>query len=135
MTISFAGLLFPKILVVEQYGFALFVGVLIDTFVMRPIIVPAILSVGPREKTWNWLPYRMPAPELSEADELSALAAGCDEPAQFRAQGPPADAQAAAATAALQLPQGVGAEAGKAVAAIVTVTPPAPAAAVAAAPV
>ena len=83
MTISFGGLLVPKILVVNQYGFALFVGVLIDTFVIRPIVVPAILSASPREAQWNWAPHRMPAPALSETDEQAALAAGCDEPSQF----------------------------------------------------
>ena len=104
MTISFAGLLVPKILVVQQYGFSLFVGVLIDTFLIRPLVVPAILSVSPRETQLNWAPYRMPAVALSEMDEQDALAAGCDEPVQFRTMTwEPAPAWSAGATEDLHI--------------------------------
>jgi len=104
MTISFAGLLVPKILVVQQYGFSLFVGVLIDTFLIRPLVVPAILSASPRETQWNWAPYRMPAVALSEMDEQDALAGGCDEPVQFRTMTrEPAPAGSAGATEDLHI--------------------------------
>ena len=35
MSISFAGLLIPKVIVLYQYGFSLFIGVAIDTFYVR----------------------------------------------------------------------------------------------------
>ena len=42
MSISFAGLLIPQTVVLNQYGFILFIGVAIDTFIIRTIIVPAV---------------------------------------------------------------------------------------------
>ena len=72
---------------------------LIDTFLIRPLVVPAILSVSPCETQWNWVPYRVPAVALSEADKQGALAAGCDAPAQFRSMTrEPAPAGPAGAT-------------------------------------
>ena len=42
MSISFAGLLIPQTVVLNQYGFILFIGVAIDTFIIRTLIVPAV---------------------------------------------------------------------------------------------
>ena len=42
MSISFAGLLIPQTVVLNQYGFILFIGVAIDTFIIRTLVVPAV---------------------------------------------------------------------------------------------
>jgi MMPL family len=45
MCVSFAGLLIPPTTVLNQYGFSLFIGVAIDTFVIRTLVVPALFSL------------------------------------------------------------------------------------------
>ena len=42
MSISFAGLLIPQTVVLNQCGFILFIGVAIDTFIIRTLVVPAV---------------------------------------------------------------------------------------------
>ena len=80
MAVSFCGLLAPPLVVLNQYGFALFIGVVFDTFVMRPIVVPAIVTV--LGSGWlgsarvNWWPRQMPEPTLSPLDEEKALLRG-----------------------------------------------------------
>ena len=44
MSISFAGLLIPKAIVLNQYGLSLFLGVAFDTFIIRTILMPAIVA-------------------------------------------------------------------------------------------
>jgi hypothetical protein len=60
--------------VLNQYGFILFYGVILDTFVIRLLLVPPILTVlgGVRGVDMNWWPGKMPAvalpsPEAEEA--------------------------------------------------------------------
>jgi uncharacterized membrane protein YdfJ with MMPL/SSD domain len=77
MAVSFVGLLIPKTVVLNQYGFSLFIGVVLDTFVMRPILVPALLTLGGGlGERVNWWPSKMPAPALTEAEEELALRSG-----------------------------------------------------------
>ena len=84
MCVSFMGLLIPKTVVLNQYGFTLFIGVAFDTFVIRPIVVPAIITIlGSASTQANWWPSAMPVPLLSEADEDHALAAGCWDPREL----------------------------------------------------
>lgn len=45
MAFAFFGLLFSKVAAINQMGFILVVGVLVDTFIIRTSLVPAILSV------------------------------------------------------------------------------------------
>jgi uncharacterized membrane protein YdfJ with MMPL/SSD domain len=58
MSVSFAGLLLPKATVLNQYGFSLFMGVVIDTFLIRTFVVPACVTVGGYESLGgaNWWP-------------------------------------------------------------------------------
>jgi uncharacterized membrane protein YdfJ with MMPL/SSD domain len=52
MAASFSRLLSNPVLEVSELGFALVAGILIDTFVVRPLLVPAIAALlGP----WNWV--------------------------------------------------------------------------------
>ena len=53
---SMAGLLFSSIGIVVQSGFVIGVGILLDTFVVRTITVPAIAALVGRA---NWWPSRV----------------------------------------------------------------------------
>ncbi|MHA1685816.1 MAG: MMPL family transporter [Candidatus Heimdallarchaeaceae archaeon] len=65
MAISFSGLLLSTEMVMNQFGFMLCVAVLIDTFIIRTILVPAIMSVAEK---WNWWPSKKPEPIKGELD-------------------------------------------------------------------
>lgn len=57
MAIAFGGLLFSKLMVLDQFGFFLCVAVLVDTFIVRTLLVPALLHLaGPL----NWWPGKVP---------------------------------------------------------------------------
>jgi RND superfamily putative drug exporter len=56
---SMAGLLFASIGIVVQGGFVIGVGILLDTFVVRTITVPAIAALVGRA---NWWPSRVDTP-------------------------------------------------------------------------
>ncbi len=58
---SMAGLLFSSIGIVVQGGFVIGVGILLDTFVVRTITVPAIAALVGRA---NWWPSRMGGPQV-----------------------------------------------------------------------
>jgi hypothetical protein len=76
----------PKTVVLNQYGFSLTMGVIFDTFLVRPIIVPAIVAVVEDFKgvdNPNWWPRKMPPVMLSEEDEAKALAANLWDPKDF----------------------------------------------------
>ena len=51
MCVSFAGLLIPATTVLNQYGFSLFIGVAIDTFIVRSFLVPSVRSIFERFDT------------------------------------------------------------------------------------
>jgi len=82
MSISFAGLLIPKTIVLNQYGFSLFLGVALDTFVVRTVLVPAVFTAfGSTTSNLNWWPGAMPAVVYQTVEEEdAALLAGLDTP-------------------------------------------------------
>jgi RND superfamily putative drug exporter len=57
MAIAFGGLMLSKSIVLIQFGFILALAVLIDTFVVRSILVPSILAISEK---WNWWPSKPP---------------------------------------------------------------------------
>ncbi|GAI87513.1 unnamed protein product, partial [marine sediment metagenome] len=57
MAIAFSGLMFSNVLVMTEFGFILTFAVLIDTFIIRTILVPAIMSIADK---WNWWPGKKP---------------------------------------------------------------------------
>src|SRR5689334_25322757 len=59
-----AGLLFSSICIVVQGGFVIGVGILLDTFVVRTITVPAIAALVGRA---NWWPSRVQKAEIGRA--------------------------------------------------------------------
>ena len=85
MSVSFMGLLIPKTVVLNQYGFTLFLGVAFDTFLIRPIIVPALIVIlASINQKANWWPTQ-PAPiALTDEEEEHAMAAGVWSPTEYR---------------------------------------------------
>ena len=65
MAIAFSGLMLSKEMVLNQFGFMLCIAVLIDTFIIRTILVPAIMAVAAK---WNWWPKKVPEPTRTEMD-------------------------------------------------------------------
>ncbi|UJG44094.1 MAG: MMPL family transporter [Candidatus Heimdallarchaeum endolithica] len=57
MAIAFSGLLISSEMILNQIGFILCISVLVDTFFIRTILVPAIMSLAQK---WNWWPKKMP---------------------------------------------------------------------------
>jgi uncharacterized membrane protein YdfJ with MMPL/SSD domain len=75
---TFAGMMIGEIAFLQQLGFAVAVGVLIDTFVVRTVLDPALAALFGR---WTWWPGgvpqeprpgRRPLPVASEAEEGTA---------------------------------------------------------------
>lgn len=57
MALAFSGLMCSPKLMLQQFGFILIVSVLLDAFVVRTVLVPALmLSAG----ELNWWPHKMP---------------------------------------------------------------------------
>ena len=66
---TFASMLSASLLGLLQIGFAVAFGVLLDTFVVRTTLVPAIIVLLGR---WNWWPSRRGAPEKPETTPSDA---------------------------------------------------------------
>lgn len=67
MALAFSGLFFSSKLMHQQFALLLVVSVLLDTFVVRTVLVPALMLSA---QGWNWWPRVMPEPVLDEADSL-----------------------------------------------------------------
>lgn len=65
MAISFGGLMLSQMMVLDSFGFILCFAVLLDTFVVRTLFVPAVLFLAGNV---NWWPVRMPTPTKDEHD-------------------------------------------------------------------
>jgi RND superfamily putative drug exporter len=63
---SMFGLLFSSIGAVVQSGFVIGVGILVDTFVVRTITVPALTALLGRASWWPARPWRGPPPQASQ---------------------------------------------------------------------
>jgi RND superfamily putative drug exporter len=70
---TFGAMMAGSILGLAQIGFAVSVGILIDTFVVRTILDPALASLFGR---WTWWPGRVaPAPRATSTQERNAVPA------------------------------------------------------------
>eukprot|EP00425_Heterocapsa_triquetra_P019003 CAMPEP_0195145270 /NCGR_PEP_ID=MMETSP0448-20130528/169564_1 /TAXON_ID=66468 /ORGANISM="Heterocapsa triquestra, Strain CCMP 448" /LENGTH=947 /DNA_ID=CAMNT_0040183773 /DNA_START=27 /DNA_END=2870 /DNA_ORIENTATION=- len=75
--LEFAGLLMSETALNRQGGFVVVVGILMDTFIVRSCLMPAVLSLG---ASWNWWPAVMPP--VADDDELSSVLGGKKSPSQ-----------------------------------------------------
>ncbi len=68
MAASFLRAAMSPVILLAELGFAIVAGVLIDTFIVRPLLVPAIVMLLGR---WNWLWFgRNRAPSLPTSGQL-----------------------------------------------------------------
>lgn len=65
---TFSVLMTQPIRELFQFGFAMAFGILLDTFVIRPLLVPAIVTLLGQRSLW---PSRTPAPETTESAAIS----------------------------------------------------------------
>jgi len=72
---TFAAMLAGTVTGLKQLGFAVAVGVLLDTFVIRTVLVPAIAVLLDR---WNWWPGKAPRVPAAGKAEASHAPAGGD---------------------------------------------------------
>ena len=70
MAIAFAGLIAAHERTITQMGFILVAAVLTDTFVVRAMLIPSLMSILGRA---NWWPRRMPLPQKALAVIAGAL--------------------------------------------------------------
>jgi uncharacterized membrane protein YdfJ with MMPL/SSD domain len=68
MAISFGSMVFSDITMLNQFGFISAVAVLLDSFVIRGLFVPALMSIAPKVAWW---PRRFPAP-FRGLDDMTA---------------------------------------------------------------
>merc|ERR1711972_203838 len=75
MALAFSGLCFSDKLLMQQFGTLLVLSVLFDTFVVRTVLVPALMLIAHR---WNWWPREMPSGiyDTLDHDEDSTTADG-----------------------------------------------------------
>ena len=69
MTECFA-VFFEHLLFLVHGVFVVVLGVILDTFVFRSTLVPAILSTG---ASWNWWPAEMPDVEDVDTSSIGSL--------------------------------------------------------------
>lgn len=72
MAASFARMMANPVLEIAETGFAIFCGVLVDTFVVRPLLVPAIATLLGR---WNWV---WPGRRVAQATKIITAATPID---------------------------------------------------------
>ena len=59
MAVAYSGFLFSEIPLLNQLGFFIVLAVLVDSFVVRPLLVPALMHIL---GSWNYWPRPVPAP-------------------------------------------------------------------------
>jgi len=76
MAVAFGGMLFASLPLLRELSFLIVFGVVLDAFVVRLLLVPAMHGLL---GAWVWWPRRMPASTLSMAElpESSQAQAGC----------------------------------------------------------
>ncbi len=76
MSVAFCGFLFSEIPLLNQLGFFVVFSVLIDTFVIRPLLVPSVMHILGAPNYW---PRKVPVPSRGPLDLHTAAHALPDE--------------------------------------------------------
>lgn len=87
MALAFSGLFWADKLLLQQFALLLVTSVLLDTFIVRTILVPALMLSA---LDWNWWPRRMPEPWCKEPTEGylgPAGTSGLDDEGEFSDDG------------------------------------------------
>ncbi|OME87872.1 hypothetical protein BK120_00635 [Paenibacillus sp. FSL A5-0031] len=73
MVYVFAGFIFAHDFMIKQIGFALAIGILIDAFIVRMPLVPAVMAIFGDKAWWlpKWLDRLLPNLDV-EGDKLIA---------------------------------------------------------------
>jgi len=66
MTVAFGSMLFSSVPAIQQIGFVLVICSLLDTFLVRSVLVPSLMLVA---VDGNWWPKVMPDPFISFDDK------------------------------------------------------------------
>ena len=69
MAIAFGGLIFASELLLNQFALYIFIAVIMDTFVVRTIMVPILMGMA---KQYTWWPQQLP-PETKSWDQPESL--------------------------------------------------------------
>jgi len=67
MTIAFSSLLFSESTVLNQFGFVLVAASIVDTFIVRTALVPALMFFAVET---NWFPGKVPSPIRTQLSDL-----------------------------------------------------------------
>jgi len=71
MAVAFGGLMTSRLIILNQAAFLLIVAVLLDTFVVRTLVVPILMGLTAPYSWWpRLLPETFPSPEEHPSDEL-----------------------------------------------------------------
>jgi uncharacterized membrane protein YdfJ with MMPL/SSD domain len=73
MSLAFSGLLVSPKVMHQQFAMLLIVSVLLDTFVVRTVLVPALML---QAQGYNWWPNKMPEPSIELEVHIPALSTG-----------------------------------------------------------
>jgi RND superfamily putative drug exporter len=84
MVSVFAGFIFAHDIMIKQIGFALAIGILIDAFIVRMALVPAVMAVFGDKAWWlpKWLDRMLPNLDV-EGDKLLAELKGKEDSADI----------------------------------------------------
>jgi RND superfamily putative drug exporter len=67
LALSFASLGLIGLRQFHEFAFAMFVGVLLDAFVVRALLIPALISFFGERSWWPWAPPQLPTQREAEA--------------------------------------------------------------------
>jgi len=76
MSIAFSGLLLSEVTLLNQIGFILVLAVLVDTFIIRTLLVPSILSLADEK---NWFPYFHEKYGCAKYEHMQRIRNGSDD--------------------------------------------------------
>ena len=83
MMFSFGGMMFADVMMMVQFGFVAAFAVLTDTFVIRPMVVPALMSIVPDWVVWWPRKFKLDGTrgvdDMTEVDMATTNGGGADD--------------------------------------------------------